>query len=54
MDLRWLRADKPVGFFGVKSGVQLRSADPDFEIDWDSFDAVNRAKAQEKVLDEVR
>ena len=53
MDLRWLRSDKPIGFFGVKDGVKLRSADPDFVIDWESFNAVNRQKGAAEVLNEV-
>ena len=44
MDLRWQRADKKVGFYGLKEGVKLRSEDPNFKIEWDSFDSVDRQK----------
>jgi hypothetical protein len=43
LDLRWQAADKPVGFYGLKDGVRLRSSDPNWKgVDWESFDAVDR------------
>ena len=34
LDLRWQRNDQPVGFHGLKEGVQFRSADPGFSVDF--------------------
>jgi len=43
LDLRWQRADRDVGFYGLKHGVRLRSStDPNLVIEWDSFNAVMR------------
>lgn len=47
LDLRWQDANKPVGFYGLKNGVQMRSSsDPNFKIDWEAFDAVSRHEKQ--------
>ncbi len=46
MDLRWQRADKPVGFHGLKEGIVMRtSEDSNYVINWKPFDNVNRAAA---------
>ena len=50
LDLRWQNADKPVGFYGLKDGVRMRSSTGPVEIDWETFDNVDRhAKAKEYV-----
>ena len=55
LDLRWQRMDRPVGFHGLKEGVQMRSTgDPKFQIDWDTFEGVNRHEEAFKVLDQVK
>ena len=53
MDLRWQRADKPVGFYGLKNGVQMRSSEGPIDIDWDGFDKVDRHSAQQEYLEKV-
>ena len=55
LDLRWQRSDMAVGFYGLKDGIKMRSSnDPDFKIDWESFDNINRhqevLKAEGKVM----
>jgi len=48
LDLRWQRADKNVAFYDLKQGVRMRSStDPNIVIDWDTFIAANRSKAQQ-------
>ena len=45
LDLRWQRADRDVGFYDMKRGVRMRSStDPNFVIDWNSFEAASRAR----------
>ncbi len=52
--MRWQRADKPVGFFGLKHGVKMRSStDPNFKIDWEGFNAIDRHEEAAKYLDQV-
>lgn len=47
LDLRWQRPSEPVGFYGLKEGLLMRSSkDPSMKIDWVSFDAVNRHDKQ--------
>lgn len=47
LDFRWQDAKKPVGFYGLKNGVVMRSSsDSGHKIDWDGFDAVNRHDKQ--------
>lgn len=47
LDLRWQRPSDPVGFYGLKEGLLMRSSkDPGMKIDWESFDAVNRHDKQ--------
>ena len=54
LDLRWQRVDKPVGFFGLKEGVQMRSStDPNFKINWEGFNALDRHEEAAKHLDRV-
>ncbi|XP_069114957.1 phytanoyl-CoA dioxygenase domain-containing protein 1 homolog [Argopecten irradians] len=50
-DLRWQRPSEPVGFYGIKEGILMRSSkDPDMKIDWEEFNGLNRhVKAQEAV-----
>ncbi|XP_059145123.1 phytanoyl-CoA dioxygenase domain-containing protein 1-like isoform X2 [Physella acuta] len=43
LDLRWQNPEKPVGFYGLKQGVLMRSEkNPVEKIDWDSFNSVDR------------
>ncbi|KAJ8308228.1 hypothetical protein KUTeg_013102 [Tegillarca granosa] len=47
LDLRWQKPQDPLGFYGLKEGVLMRSSkDPNLEIDWESFNAVDRNKKQ--------
>ena len=47
LDLRWQRADKPVGFYDLKEGVLMRTKDqPNLTIDWDSFVNVVRHEVE--------
>lgn len=42
-DLRWQRPSEPVGFYGIKEGIPMRSSkDPSMEIDWETFNSLNR------------
>ncbi|XP_053403695.1 uncharacterized protein LOC123537801 [Mercenaria mercenaria] len=51
VDLRWQRASDPAGLWGMKDGVVMRSSkDPNFKIDWSSFDAVNRHIVQTEYI----
>lgn len=53
VDLRWQRASDPVGFFGLKDAVLMRSSkDPNMVIDWSTFDSVNRHMVQDELLKE--
>ena len=54
MDLRWQRADQKPGFYGIKDTIKLRSAEPNFKIDWEPFDSVDRNKKQAEYLEKVR
>lgn len=52
LDLRWQRADKSVGFYGLKDGVRMRSStDPNHKIDWDTFNGVDRTSKQYEYLE---
>ncbi|XP_046567729.1 probable alpha-ketoglutarate-dependent hypophosphite dioxygenase isoform X2 [Haliotis rubra] len=57
LDLRWQRPDKPVGFYGIKDSILMRSsADSDHVINWDPFDEVDRhekAKAEAPKINPV-
>ena len=47
LDLRWQRPSEPVGFYGLKEGILMRSSkDPNMKVDWESFDAINRHDKQ--------
>ena len=47
IDLRYKRPADDNGMFGLKDDVILRSsADPNMEIDWETFNSVDRTKAQ--------
>lgn len=51
LDLRWQRSDRPVGFYGMKDGVQMRTSQKaKVEIDWDAFNAVTRQEKSDKEL----
>ena len=53
LDLRWQRADEPVGFYGVKDGLLLRSEDKNYKIDWTEWSTTDRTKRQLEVLNMV-
>ena len=43
LDLRWQRADQPVGFYGFKEGIMMRSStQKELKIDWAGFESVDR------------
>jgi len=47
LDMRWQRADRDAGFYDLKQCVRMRSStDPNFVIDWKSFEVVNRHERQ--------
>lgn len=49
LDLRWQTPEKSVGFYGLKDGVLMRSKkNPVKEIDWDSFNNVDRHHEADK------
>ncbi|XP_013416111.1 uncharacterized protein LOC106177776 [Lingula anatina] len=51
LDLRWSKPTDPVGLWGLKEGVLLRSSkDPNLKVDWDAFTKVDRTASQEKIL----
>ena len=46
LDLRWQRTDRPVGFYGLASGTEMRREnDPNFKIDWSSFEKTSLVDA---------
>ncbi|XP_021367412.1 uncharacterized protein LOC110459466 [Mizuhopecten yessoensis] len=48
VDLRWQRLDCPSGLWGLKEKIAMRSSDnPNLDIDWETFDSVDR-NAQQK------
>ena len=50
LDLRWQRPDNPVGFYGLKEGVMMRSKkNPITQIDWDGFNKVDRNNQQDSI-----
>ena len=53
LDLRWSAAGQPIGLWGMKNGVLLRSKDPNFKVDWTEFDSVDRTKVQTEFLGQV-
>ncbi|XP_033763921.1 uncharacterized protein LOC117345084 [Pecten maximus] len=51
VDLRWQHPDSPSGLWGLKEKVLMRSSDnPDLEIDWETFDAVDRCEQQKTLV----
>uniref|UniRef100_A0A1I8I043 Fe2OG dioxygenase domain-containing protein n=1 Tax=Macrostomum lignano TaxID=282301 RepID=A0A1I8I043_9PLAT len=47
IDFRWQRTGTPAGLFGLKPTCEVRRhGEPDFRPDWDSFDSVDRNRAQ--------
>uniref|UniRef100_A0A1I8HS86 Phytanoyl-CoA dioxygenase family protein n=1 Tax=Macrostomum lignano TaxID=282301 RepID=A0A1I8HS86_9PLAT len=47
IDFRWQRTGTPAGLFGLKPTCEVRrDGEPDFRPDWDSFDSVDRNRAQ--------
>lgn len=51
LDLRWQRPSQPVGFYGLKEGILMRtSKDPNYQIDWESFNKVDRHQKQRESM----
>ncbi|XP_059146502.1 phytanoyl-CoA dioxygenase domain-containing protein 1-like [Physella acuta] len=49
LDFRFANPEKPLGFYGLKQGVLMRSEkNPVEKIDWDSFNSVNRINEASK------
>ncbi|KAH9505053.1 hypothetical protein Btru_061527 [Bulinus truncatus] len=49
IDLRWQNPEKPIGMYGLKDGVLMRSAkNPVKKIDWDRFNSVDRHHEADK------
>lgn len=47
VDLRFKKPGLPNGMFGLKPDVLMRTKDdPNMHIDWDTFDSIDRTKAQ--------
>ena len=54
LDLRWQRSDQPVGFYGLKEGVVMRSSAGPVDIAWEEHDSTNRHEAQKDYVQRVR
>ncbi|XP_071162484.1 1-deoxypentalenic acid 11-beta-hydroxylase-like [Mytilus edulis] len=53
LDLRWQRPSEPVGFYGLKDGILMRtSKDPNYKIDWESFNKIDRHQVQKESIEE--
>lgn len=51
LDLRWQRPTEPVGFYGLKEGILMRtSKDTNYQIDWESFNNIDRHTKQRESL----
>ena len=37
LDLRWQKSDLPVGFFGMKPGIMMRSQRSEVKVEWEAF-----------------
>ena len=49
LDLRWQKPSDPIGFYNLKEGVLMRSSkDSDLDINWESFNNVDRHEEQKK------
>lgn len=49
LDLRWQKPSEPIGFYNLKEGVLMRSSkDSDLDINWKSFNNVDRHEEQKK------
>ena len=54
LDLRWQRPNDPDGLWGLKKPILMRTKDnPNYEIDWTEFDAVDRHSQQKKAVGDV-
>ncbi|XP_035696730.1 uncharacterized protein LOC118430127 [Branchiostoma floridae] len=52
LDLRWMDPAKPVGIWGLKDCLPMRSAkNPGLKIDWETFEAVDRNKQQQRSME---
>ncbi|KAI8517255.1 hypothetical protein Bbelb_058360 [Branchiostoma belcheri] len=52
LDLRWMDPAKPVGIWGLKDCLPMRSAkNPDMKIEWEAFEAVDRNKQQQRSME---
>ncbi|XP_076099551.1 uncharacterized protein LOC143069006 isoform X2 [Mytilus galloprovincialis] len=53
LDLRWQRPSEPVGFYGLKDGILMRtSKDPNYKIDWEAFNKIDRHQVQKESIEE--
>ena len=51
LDLRWQRAEDPAGFYGIKHAIEMRrEGEENIEINWESFDAIDRHQASAEHL----
>lgn len=49
LDLRWQKPSDPIGFYNLKEGVLMRSSkDSNLDINWESFNNVDRHEEQKK------
>lgn len=54
LDLRWQNPEKPAGFWGMKDSLLMRTTkDPNYKIDWEPFDGVNRRVKQREAVADV-
>lgn len=54
LDLRWQTPKLPNGFYKMKDSVLMRTAEnPNIDIDWDTFDGVNRAVVQKESVRDI-
>ena len=54
LDLRWQRPSEPVGFYGLKQGILMRtSKDPNYKIDWESFNKIDRHQKQKEATKDL-
>ena len=52
LDLRWQRTQDPDGLWGLKKPVVLRKKDdPNYQIDWEEFNAVDRHEQQKQTVE---
>jgi len=51
LDFRWVKASDPLGVYGVKEGIRMRSSEnPSLKIDWEGFNRNDRRGAMRRAL----